>query len=386
MKKKKLSDKKNQLTNQKGPKTILLAAYNGQKCQLDEQGFTDEFISLVKTAKIDYSAVFKVKLRRAVASHFLTKGKIEELLKLCQDSQAEQVICSLQLSPLQKRNLENLSECQFLDRNDLILDIFKKAAVSAEGRVQVKMAEIELMKTRISGHGEEMGQQQSGAMARGPGETLKEYRKRFFKRIYGQAKKELEVLQKARETQRKQRIKTAKPIVAIVGYTNAGKSHLINALTGSKTLVEDKLFATLDTTTKELFLAVPNKVVLISDTIGFISNIPHNLIEAFKSTLDELQYADLLLQVIDLSNPAWSDQIRIVNATLEEIEVFKPMIYVFNKIDKLTTKELTLLKKEITFSDLKPNIFISAKEGKNLPSLKQLIEKIIFDKKTVKKA
>lgn len=380
-----MSERKNQPTDQTGPKTILLSAYNAQKCQLDEQNFIQEFISLVKTAKIDYKAVFQVKLRRAIASHFLTKGKLEELAKLCQDNQAKQVVCSLQLSPLQKRNLENLTECQFLDRNDLILDIFKKAAISAEGRVQVKMAEIELMKTRISGHGEEMGQQQSGAMSRGPGETLKEYRKRFFKRIYGQAKKELEVLQRARETQRKQRIKTAKPIVAIVGYTNAGKSHLINALTGSKTLVEDKLFATLDTTTKELFLAAPNKIVLISDTIGFISNIPHNLIEAFKSTLDELQYADLLLQVIDLSNPAWSDQIRIVNATLEDIEVFKPIVYVFNKIDKLAAKELTLLKKEITFSDLKPNIFISAKEGKNLPALKQLIEKTIFDKKAVKK-
>ncbi len=377
--------RKNQPTKQTGPKTILLAAYNAQSCELDEQGFIQEFISLVNTAQIDYLAIFPVKIRRSIASHFLTKGKLEEFAKLCQDKEAEQVICSLQLSPLQKRNLENLTECSFLDRNDLILDIFKKAAVSAEGRVQVKMAEIELMKTRMSGQGQEMGQQQSGAMARGPGETLKEYRKRFYKRIYSQAKKELEVLQKARETQRKQRLKTEKPIVAIVGYTNAGKSHLINALTGSKTLVEDKLFATLDTTTKELFLAPPNKSVLISDTIGFISNIPHNLIEAFKSTLDELQYADLLLQVIDLSNPAWADQIRIVGKTLEEIDVFKPMIFVFNKIDNVPTKELTLLKKELSFSDLKPNVFISAKKGTNLQALKQLIEKLIFDKKTSKK-
>ena len=254
------------------PRTLILSAFFGQQCQLDEKHFSEEFLSLIKTAKIEYKTIFTVKIKKIVSAVFLTKGKLEELVDICKEGDFKRIVCSLKLSPVQKRNLEDLTDCELLDRNDLILDIFKKAATSAEGRIQVRMAEIELQKTRISGHGTSMGQQQAGAMARGPGETNKEYAKRFFKKIFAQAKKELEILQKARQTQRKRRVQGSKPIIAIVGYTNSGKSSLINALTGSKTLVEDKLFATLDTTTKELFIA-PDKKVLISDTIGFISNI-----------------------------------------------------------------------------------------------------------------
>ena len=367
------------------PKTLLLAAYFAPECQLDYENFVQEFLSLAKTAKIPADAIFKVKMRKMVSAFFLTKGKLAEVSSICQAQEIKRIVCALKLSTLQKRNLEDLTSCQILDRSDLILDIFRQAATSAEGRLQVKMAEVELLRTRLTGIGEQLGQQQAGAMARGPGETHKEYVKRFFKKVFAQAKKELEDLQKTRNVQRERRVGTNKPIFAIVGYTNAGKSSLLNALTGSQAVVEDKLFATLDTTTRELFVDL-NLRVLISDTIGFISNIPHNLIAAFKSTLDELRYADYLLHVIDVANPAWLDQLGVVNRTLEEIDVIKPMVYVFNKSDQLTAAKVATLQRQIEFAGLKPYLFVSAKLKSNLSNLKQLLRDLVsenpkFDRK-----
>lgn len=373
--------KKSVSTTVEEPRTLLLSAYFAPECELDEVHFAEEFVSLINTAKIHYDEIFHVKMRQMVSSQFLTKGKLSEFSSLAGEGKFERIYCSLRLSPMQKRNLENLTNCQVFDRSDLILQIFKNAAVSAEGRLQVKMAEAELMKTRLSGQGGEMGQQQSGSMARGPGETHREYVKRFFKKEFAHSKRQLEALQRIRKTQRERRLEAGKPIFAIVGYTNAGKSSLINALTGSNTLVENKLFATLDTTTKELFIDTKTQV-LISDTIGFISNIPHNLIAAFKSTLDELCYADVLLHMVDIANSAWPEQICVVNQTLQEIGVVKSMVYVFNKVDSLSPEQQALAIKQLELSDFKPYVMLSVKNRTNFDLLKKLIKKLSSKKQT----
>jgi GTP-binding protein HflX len=187
-----------------------------------------------------------------------------------------------------------------------------------------------------------MAQQEGYVGARGPGESGKESLRRYYEEKIRQAKKRLATLAKSREVQRKQRLRRGIDLICLVGYTNAGKSTLLNLLTKSDVLAEDKLFATLDTTTRELFLP-PDKKVLLSDTVGFISQLPHNLIEAFKSTLDELRYARLLVHVIDCSHPAWQEQVEVVQKTLKDLDIKAPMINVFNKVDRLDEEERAAL-------------------------------------------
>jgi len=344
------------------PNTLLVGVYTPNNQIENPEYYYEEFLSLVKTLKMPYDATYFMKVRSVDNNMFLTKGKLEELTKVCTDQNIEKIVFSETLSPLQERNLSNAIGANVTDRQGIILEIFKNAAHSSEGKIQVEMAEIEYSKTRIAGRGKEMAQQAGMIGQRGPGETLKEEIKRHFTEKIRQARKRLETLERSRDTQRQRRLASNIPLVCIIGYTNAGKSSLLNRLTHSAILAEDKLFATLDTTTRELYLKNKNKV-LISDTVGFISQLPPQLIKAFQSTLMELRYANLLLQVIDLSNPAWKSQIEVVAKTLKNLDVDKPMIYVFNKLDKLDDETKNHLAHDVI--GYHPQVFIHtmSKEG-----------------------
>ncbi len=325
------------------PKTMVVCIYAPYNTSGSIEAYQEEFLSLIDTADIEYEHQFLCKTRTIIKAVFLTKGKLDEIVTLVEEQKIERIIFSERLTPLQERNLEELTNAEIIDREQLILEIFKKSAQTAEGKIQVAMAEIEFLRTRMSGKGIEYMQQSGLVGGKGPGETLKEKMRRYFAHQIQVATKRIDLLQKSRDMQRKQRLTKNIPLVAIVGYTNAGKSSLLNVLTKSSVLAEDKLFATLDTTTRELFLGENNKV-LVSDTVGFISQLPHQLIKAFQSTLDEVNYAHLLLHVIDLTNPLWEDHIRVVHATLKDLGVKSPMLYVFNKIDLISPARLDMIR------------------------------------------
>jgi GTP-binding protein HflX len=347
------------------PKILLLGIHAPYNRELEQQDYIDEFLSLVKTLGIEYDEELCIKLRHIDKSNFLTKGKLLDLLQVCGDKEIDEVIFSELLTPLQERNLEDFLGCKIYDRERLILEIFRNSASTAEGKIQVEMAQLEYFKARLAGKGVQLAQQAGYTGTRGPGETEKEVVRRHLTEKFRQAKKRLETLKKSREVQRKRRLQSKLPFICLVGYTNAGKSSIINILTKSKVLAEDKLFATLDTTTRELFID-HRKIGLLSDTVGFISQLPHHLIEAFKSTLDELKHADLLLHVVDLSNNSWPGQIEIVLDTLHEIGVsYKNMVYIFNKSDRLTKEELEKVLPEL--EAYRPYVVTNAtsKEGLN---------------------
>ncbi len=358
------------------PKTAIVGIFGPHNRMRNPQYYYDEFVSLVNTFGEGYDESYFTKVRTIDNNHFFTKGKLEELTKFCIDNEIKQVIFSEPLSPVQERNLEDALCCPVMDRENLILNIFSNSAKTAEGKIQTEIAVIEFMRTRLVGKGKEFAQQSGFIGTRGPGETYKEEIKRHFADKTRQARKKLEALQNARVVQRKQRLETNTPLISIIGYTNAGKSSLLNRLTKSDILAEDKLFATLDTTTRELFLDHKRKY-LISDTVGFISNLPHNLIAAFKSTLDELTFAHLLLHVVDVSNPSWEDQIDVVNETLRDLGVStKPVMYVFNKMDKLSSEEREALQERL--AEYTPAVFIHTMSKEGSAPLLEAIKKYAF--------
>jgi len=321
------------------PKTLLLGVHAPYNQTKNIDSYFEEFLNLAKTNNVQNYETLWVKIRDVDPSYFLTKGKLEEIKKYCDEHHIEEVIISETLSAQQERNLSDFIDCKVFDRTLLILEIFEKSAHSAEGKMQVEIAMMQHQKTRLAGHGIDMMQQRGvRGMRGGYGETRKEKDRRHIENTILKLTKQLESLQKTRDTQRKQRLTNGVPHICIIGYTNAGKSTILNSLTKSNVLAEDKLFATLDTTTRELYID-KKKVGIISDTVGFIQQLPTKLIEAFKSTLSELQHASLLLHVVDLSDQNWESQIRVVHEILDELDVHKNMIYVFNKIDKVASIE-----------------------------------------------
>jgi len=358
----------------KHPSTLIVGIQAPYNKTSNIQAYYDEFLNLLKTCGITHDKALFIKLNTVDPKTFLTTGKLEELDDLCQKNSFENIYISEPLTAKQARNLEDYLHRTILDRTDLILDIFKKAAISAEGKAQVEIAMLEHEKTRLAGKGIFLSQQRGGisiggaTIKSGPGETLKEREKRFFNVKIQQIKKLLESLKTKRDTQRKQRIQSGTPQICLIGYTNAGKSTILNTLTKAQVLAEDRLFATLDTTTRELFIDGKKKG-LLSDTVGFIQYLPHNLIEAFKSTLSELQYADLLLQVIDCSDIDWQSHIAVVHEILDELGVQKPLLYVFNKIDKLNPEAQEEFK--TAAQHFQPHVFIQAT---NKIGIKSLIE------------
>lgn len=351
------------------PKTLLLGIHAPYNTTKDIDSYFQEFINLVKSNGVPYDYELFIKLREVDNGYFITKGKLEEIKTFCDENFVEEVIISEPLTGQQERNLRDLLRCEIFDRTQLILEIFEKNAHSAEGKIQVEIAMLEYKKTRLAGRGKYMSQQAGRIGSKGPGETQKEKDTRHIERAIFTLKRHLEKMHKARDTQRKQRLGSSLPLMCLIGYTNAGKSTLLNALTKSTVLAEDRLFATLDTTTRELYLD-HKKVGLMSDTVGFIQLLPHHLIEAFKSTLSELQYADLLLHVVDISDPNWESHIAVVHNVLAELGINKEMVYVFNKADKVPL--VHFMKGSLEVYD--PHVVISSISKEGLDPLVEFIK------------
>ena len=350
------------------PKTLIINVHAPYNKTNNIQSYYDEFVHLVESNSIPYDEVIFVKLRSIDTGYFFTKGKLEEIRELCEKEQYREVVISEKLSSQQERNLSNLLRCKVFDRTQVILEIFEKSAHSAEGKMQVAIAMFHFEKSRLAGRGVHMSQQGSQRTGfsggRGPGETAKEKEGRHIDDHIVKLKKQLKVLEKNRDTQRKKRLGNNTNHICLIGYTNTGKSTILNQLTKADVLAQDKLFATLDTTTRELYINGKKKGV-ISDTVGFIQQLPHHLINAFKSTLGELKYADLLLHVIDISDPNWEQHIGIVHSILEELDVKKEMLYVFNKSDQL---DGTHAPEELR-NKYQPHVLISAKSKDTMSPL-----------------
>ena len=308
---------------------------------------------------------------------YLGKGKIDELKDKIFELDATGVICDDELSPAQMANLSDALEVKVMDRTLLILDIFASRAVSREGKIQVELAQLRYRATRLTGMGTALSRLGGGIGTRGPGEKKLEVDRRLIRSRISHLKKELEGVERHRETNRSQRQKNGIPVAAIVGYTNAGKSTLLNRLTGAGVLEEDKLFATLDATTRELILGGGQKM-LITDTVGFIRKLPHHLVEAFKSTLEEAKYADIIIHVADCVSPQMDTHMYVVYDTLRKLEVFdKPVITLFNKADLLTEEE-----KQVRLNDFRADrsLRVSAKTGEGLDDLKRALEDLLKER------
>ena len=264
---------------------------------------------------------------------YLGKGKLDELRDMIDELGADGIVCDDELSPAQMKKLEEILDTKILDRTMVILDIFAARARSSEGKLQVELAQLKYRAVRLTGMGTAMSRLGGGIGTRGPGEKRLEVDRRLIRERISVLKRELEDVKRHREVTRQRRSANPIPVISIVGYTNAGKSTLLNHLSGSQVLAEDKLFATLDPTTRELELG-DGESVLMTDTVGFIRKLPHHLIEAFKSTLEEAKYADIILHVVDASNPQMEAQMEVVRDILNELKITgKPTVTVFNKMD-----------------------------------------------------
>lgn len=308
---------------------------------------------------------------------YIGKGKIEEVADLVHRYRADTVVCDDELSPAQLRNLSEALEVKVIDRTVMILDIFAKHASTNEGKLQVELAQLRYRSSHLIGGRSELSRLGGGIGTRGPGEQKLEMDRRLIRNRISFLKKELAQVQRTRELTRKKRQENSVPVAAIVGYTNAGKSTLLNHLTGAGVLSEDKLFATLDPTTRKLTTS-EGEELLFTDTVGFIRKLPHHLIQAFRSTLEEAKYADVILHVVDCSNPDMDAQMFTVYETLRKLEVGdKKIVTAFNKIDKLESAQ--------TLKDLNADrtVRISAKNGEGVQEMIQMLSEVLKENKVI---
>src|SRR2546426_4031868 len=295
----------------------------------------DELRELANSAGAEVVDTVTQKLPKPTAPYYIGRGKAESIKESCQDRQVTSVIFNDELSPAQGRNLENLFARKVLDRTQLILDIFAQRARSREGRLQIELAQLQYLLPRLTRMWHHLSRQTGGIGTRGPGETQLEVDRRRVQERIARLERELEAVRKTRAVQRQGRKRHQWPVAAVVGYTNAGKSTLLNLLTGADVVAENRLFATLDPTTRSFVL--PNKQrFLLTDTVGFLRKLPHTLIESFKATLEEVSEADLLIHIVDLSHPRVDDQMEAVDGVIKQLGAFgKQTLIVFNKIDNL---------------------------------------------------
>lgn len=341
----------------------------------DTKDSLEELRELVKTAGADTVGVVIQNREKAHPGTYVGTGKVEEIRQMLIETGATGIVCDDELSPAQMKNLEDILDTKVMDRTLIILDIFAARASTSEGKIQVELAQLKYSMTRLAGFGRSMSRLGGGIGTRGPGEKKLEMDKRLIKKRISQLKRELKEVQKHREVTRQQRSKSHIPVAAIVGYTNAGKSTLLNHLTNANVLEEDKLFATLDPTTRVLEL--PGKQqILLTDTVGFIRKLPHHLIEAFKSTLEEAKYADFILHVVDASNPQAEKQMHIVYDTLRNLQIKdKKVVTLFNKMDCADA--------DTQIRDFRADYMkrISARKETDLEEVKELLAQVLRENK-----
>ena len=325
----------------------------------------DELEALLETAGGQCTAKVLQNRRTPDSRTFIGAGKAAEIRQLAENTEANMAIFDNTLSPSQIRVLEEILGVTVLDRSALILDIFAQRAKTAEGRLQVELAQYQYLLPRLSGMGTSLSRQGGGLGTRGPGETQLETDRRHIRSRIAKLEEELTQVRQVRAVQRRQRIKNSVPVVALVGYTNAGKSTLLNRLTGAGIPANNRLFDTLDTTSRQWTVSETLSVIL-SDTVGFIAKLPHHLVDAFRATLEELSFADLLIHVIDASDPERDSHIAVVDKLVEQLaKPGVPIIQCFNKADLVPPEELPVGSNRVA---------ISAKAGSGLPALLDLVE------------
>lgn len=353
---------------------VLLVGVSTSGQEITENSL-DELSELARTAGAECVGRIIQSREQIHPGTYVGKGKISEIKDMLWETEATGIICDDELSPVQMKNLQDELDVKVMDRTLLILDIFAARASTSEGKIQVELAQLKYRQTRLTGFGTALSRLGGGIGTRGPGEKKLEMDRRLIKSRIAQLNRELKEVKRHREITRGQRKKSRIPVAAIVGYTNAGKSTLLNKLTGAEILAENKLFATLDPTTRGLKLS-GGQEILLTDTVGFIRKLPHHLVEAFKSTLEEAKYADIILHVVDSANPQVDEQMFAVYETLRNLKVGdKPVITVFNKQDRMDREE--------TLRDFQADytVKISAKTGEGLPELLETIEAVLREQK-----
>lgn len=354
-------------------KYILVAVSKGK----EEEAWSslDELGELVRTAGAEVAVKVVQNLERFDRATYVGSGKAIELKEMVELYEADGIVCDDELSPSQFRNLGNVTECKVIDRTLLILDIFAAHAKTREGKIQVEIAQLRHRASRLTGMGEAMSRLGAGIGTRGPGETKLETDRRVIQKRIKLLSDEIEDMKRARDTSRKKRQESSTPTVAIVGYTNAGKSTLLNLVTEAEVLSENKLFATLDPTTR-LAVLENGEEILLTDTVGFINKLPHHLVDAFRSTLEEAKYADVIMHVIDASNPQRDLHYEVVNRTLEDLGVVgKPVITVWNKIDLVEESG----EEKPVFADFSADasVEVSALTGKGIDELLKAVMDVL---------
>lgn len=331
-----------------------------------DEGSMEELKALAETAGAYVVGVVTQRRKGIDSAHYIGKGKLEELKAFIEANQIDVVIVNDELSGSQIKNMEDILGVKIVDRTCLILDIFARRARTRESKLQVELAQLKYRLPRLVGLGGQLSRLGGGIGTRGPGETKLETDRRHIQDRIKAIEKKLSKIERHRNLYRQRRAKNRVPVISIVGYTNAGKSTLFNALTKAKSYVEDKLFATLDTSARRLILSSGRQAILV-DTVGFIRDLPHDLVEGFKSTLEEVRYSDLLLHVIDITSPDMDEKIRVVEKVLSELDAIDiPRLDVFNKIDLVETGSIVNNKRAI---------YVSAKTGIGLEALKEAIER-----------
>lgn len=350
-------------------KAILVGLEHGKTTRWDVEESLGELRQLAATAGAVIVDTCVQRLEKPTAPYYIGKGKAEEVARQCGEKEVTSVIFDDELSPAQGRNLELITSRKVLDRTQLILDIFAQRARTREGRLQIELAQLQYLLPRLTRMWTHLSRQTGGIGTRGPGETQLEVDRRRVQERIARLEKDLMAVRKNRSIQREGRLRKHWPVAAVVGYTNAGKSSLLNQLTGAGVIVEGKLFATLDPTTRQMLL--PNRQkVLLTDTVGFIRKLPHTLVESFKATLEEVQLADLLIHIVDLSHPQYSDQMAVVDSTIKALGAGgKQTVLVFNKIDRVQDRDVV----QAQLRRYPNSVAISARTGEGLGSfLEQL--------------